>query len=248
MPDLGWDTIIARTFVLVLVAGVALTGAYLALNPPPVDGVALPASRRTAHRWEWGVPVGVVVALFAGFLVAQATAMWGGHDYLQRTTGLTYAEYVHQGFGQLTVATFLTVVVVALTTRVAARDTARGPAAPARCCSGACACSPSPSSPARCTGCRSTRRPSATRCCGCSSTASSSGWGWSSSSCSSPASGCTGRWVPRAVLVSAAVFALGFAAMNPDAWVAARNIDRFDERAKPRHRPTCRPSVPTRRR
>ena len=81
--------------------------------------------RRAAHRWEWGVPVGIVVALFAGFLVAQATAMWGGHDYLERTTGLTYAEYVHQGFGQLTVATFLTVVVVALTMHVAARDTAR---------------------------------------------------------------------------------------------------------------------------
>jgi hypothetical protein len=30
------------------------------------------------------------------------------------------------------------------------------------------------------------------------------------------------------VLVSAAVFALGFAAMNPDAWVANRNIDRFE--------------------
>ena len=58
IPDLGWDTIVARTFVLALVAGVALTGAYLALNPPPVDGVTLPESRRAAHRWEWGVPVG----------------------------------------------------------------------------------------------------------------------------------------------------------------------------------------------
>ena len=34
--------------------------------------------------------------------------------------------------------------------------------------------------------------------------------------------------MPRAVLVSAAVFALVFAAMNPDAWVAWRNIDRFE--------------------
>ena len=42
VPDLGWDTIVARTFVLVLVAGVALTGAYLALNPPPVADVTLP--------------------------------------------------------------------------------------------------------------------------------------------------------------------------------------------------------------
>ena len=111
--------------MLVLVAGVALAGAYLALNPPPVAEVALPQGRRAAHRWEWAVPLGVVVALFVGFLVAQATAMWGGHDYLQRTTGLSYAEYVHQGFGQLTVATFLTVVVVGLTMRRASRATPR---------------------------------------------------------------------------------------------------------------------------
>ena len=47
----------------------------------------------------------------------------------------------------------------------------------------------------------------------------------------------SGWWVPRAVLVSAAVFALGFAAMNPDAWVAGRNIDRFDagQRSTPRY-------------
>ena len=125
VPDLGWDTIVARTFVLVLVAGVALAGAYLALNPPPVAGVALPQGRRAAHRWEWAVPVGIVVALFVGFLVAQAAAMWGGHDYLERTTGLTYAEYVHQGFGQLTVATFLTVVVVGLTMHARRATTAR---------------------------------------------------------------------------------------------------------------------------
>ena len=131
VPDLGWDTIVARTFVLVLVAGVTLAGAYLALNPPPVADVALPESRRTTHRWEWAVPVGIVVALFVGFLVAQATAMWGGHEYLEQTTGLTYAEYVHQGFGQLTVATFLTVVVVGLTMHLAPRATSTRPAAAA---------------------------------------------------------------------------------------------------------------------
>jgi Domain of unknown function (DUF4153) len=54
----------------------------------------------------------VVNVVFAAFLAAQATAMFGGHDYLQRTTGLTYADYVHEGFGQLTVATILTLTVV----------------------------------------------------------------------------------------------------------------------------------------
>ncbi|HYN65480.1 MAG TPA: DUF4153 domain-containing protein, partial [Ornithinibacter sp.] len=227
VPDLGWDTIVARTFVLALVAGVALTGAYLAVNPPPVADVALPEGRRAAHRWEWGVPVGIVVALFAGFLVAQATAMWGGHDYLERTTGLTYAEYVHQGFGQLTVATFLTVVVVGLTMRVAPREDPRDRLL-LRVLLGAL-------------------------CLLALAVVASALYRMS---LYQDAFGYTvlrvfvdgfelwlglvivfllvallrlrGGWVPRAVLVSAAVFALAFAAMNPDAWVAGRNIDRFD--------------------
>jgi two-component system sensor histidine kinase BaeS len=48
--------------------------------------------------------------------------MFGGHDYLRRTTGLTYAAYVHQGFVQLTVATVLTLLVVAVTARKAPRS------------------------------------------------------------------------------------------------------------------------------
>ena len=227
VPDLGWDTIVARTFVLVLVAGVALTGAYLALNPPPVDGVTLPQSRRVAHRWEWGVPVGIVVALFVGFLVAQATAMWGGHDYLERTTGLTYAEYVHQGFGQLTVATFLTVVVVGLTMRVAARDTARDRLL-LRLLLGAL--------------CVLTLAVVASALYRMSLYQDAFGYtvlrvfvdgfelwlGLVVVFLLIAGVRLSGWWVPRAVLVSAAVFALGFAAMNPDAWVAGRNIDRFD--------------------
>ena len=227
VPDLGWDTIVTRTFVLVLVAGVSLTGAYLALNPPPVADLALPPGRRATHRWEWAVPVGVIVALFVVFLMAQAAAMWGGHEYLQRTTGLTYAEYVHQGFGQLTVATFLTVVVVGLTLRRASRATPRDRLL-LRVLLGAL----------------------------CVLTLAVVGSALYRMSLYQEAFGYTvlrvfvdgfelwlglvivfllaagvrlsGWWVPRAVLVSAAVFTLGFAVMNPDAWVAGRNIDRYD--------------------
>ena len=193
-----------------------------------MEGVALPASRRTARRWEWGVPVGIVVALFAGFLVAQATAMWGGHDYLQRTTGLTYAEYVHQGFGQLTAATFLTVVVVALTTRVAARDTARDRLL-LRVLLGSL--------------CVLTLAVVASALYRMSLYQEAFGYtvlrvfvdgfelwlGLVVVFLLVAGVRLSGRWVARAVLVSAALFALGFVAMNPDAWVAARNIDRFDE-------------------
>lgn len=69
------------------------------------------------------MPVAVVAVTFAVFLAAQSTALFGGHDHLRRTTGLTYAEYVHQGFGQLTVVTMLTLVVVAAAARKAPRTT-----------------------------------------------------------------------------------------------------------------------------
>jgi two-component system sensor histidine kinase BaeS len=83
----------------------------------------VPEPRPVARTFEWLVPVGMVVALFAAFMVAQLTVMFGGHEYLHRTTGLTYAAYVHQGFVQLTVATALTILVVAVTARKAPRST-----------------------------------------------------------------------------------------------------------------------------
>ena len=173
------------------------------------------------------MPVGIVVALFAGFLVAQATAMWGGHDYLERTTGLSYAEYVHQGFGQLTVATFLTVVVVALTMHVAARDTVRDRLL-IRLLLGAL--------------CLLTLAVVASALYRMSLYQDAFGYtvlrvfvdgfelwlGLVVVFLIIAGVRLSGWWVPRAVLVSAAVFTLAFAAMNPDAWVAGRNIDRYE--------------------
>ena len=227
VPDLQWDMLIARTFVLVLVAGVALTGVYLALNPPRVRDATLPATPRATHAWEWAVPVGLVVGLFAGFLVAQATAMWGGVEYLRATTGLTYAEYVHQGFGQLTVATFLTVVVVGLAMRTAPRGTPRDRVL-LRVLLGSL--------------CVLTLAVVASALYRMSLYQDAFGYtvlrvfvdgfelwlGLVVVMLLVAGVRLSGWWVPRAVVVSAVVFTLGFAAMNPDAWVASRNIDRFE--------------------
>ncbi len=84
-----------------------------------------PPRRPVGRTWEWLVPVAIVDAVFAVFLLAQAAALVGGHDYVRRTTGLTYADSVHQGFGQLTAATALTLLVVAVTVRKASMATAR---------------------------------------------------------------------------------------------------------------------------
>ncbi len=94
----------------VAVTGTVLAAAYLSLNPPVVErhGIRRPAT----HRFEWLAPVLLVDAVFALFLAAQMAAFLGGHDYIRDATGLTYAEYVHQGFAQLTFATALMLLVV----------------------------------------------------------------------------------------------------------------------------------------
>ncbi len=128
IPDVTVDTVdsvVLRFFVGFAAGGTVLAACYVAINPPRVDRLDLPPGQRVTRAWEWLVPVGFVLAVFVAFVVAQATAMWGGHDYVQRTTGLTYAEYVHQGFGQLTAVTFLTLVTVAIAARKAPRGTGR---------------------------------------------------------------------------------------------------------------------------
>jgi len=112
LPDVTVDSIVLRLFVAVAVAAATLGAAYLALNPPNVRVMSSGRARTVAHRFEWLVPVVLVDLVFAVFVAAQLSVLFGGHDYVQRTTGLTYAEYVHQGFGQLTVATLLTFLVV----------------------------------------------------------------------------------------------------------------------------------------
>ena len=118
VPDLG-SSLVLRCFTGVAVAGIVLAAAYLALNPPQVEPVGPGRRRPAARRWEWLAPVLLVDLVFVVFLAAQAAALLGGHGFVRRTTGLTYAEYVHQGFAQLTVATALTLVVVALAARKA---------------------------------------------------------------------------------------------------------------------------------
>lgn len=226
VPDLRWDSIIGRGFLLFLVSGVTLAGTYLALNPPTVDEVLPPAARRV-RLWEWAVPVGLVIAMFAGFLLAQANATIRGHDYVQAQAGMSYAEYVHQGFGQLTVATVLMLAVVGLTLRKAATTTARDRLA-LRVMLGAL-------------------------CVLTLAVVASALWRMH---LYQQAFGFTSlrlfvdgfelwlglvvllvlvslrslstRWLGRAAVLSAAALMIGLAAMNPDAWVARHNIERFE--------------------
>jgi len=227
LPDLTLDTFVLRTFVAVAVGGTVLAAAYLALNPPQVDRDTV-QPRPVTHRFEWLAPVLVVNGVFAAFLSAQATVVFGGHDYLRRTTGLTYAEWVHQGFGQLTVATALTLLVIWAAARKAARAT--------------------PTDRAWLRGslgllCLQTLVVVASALHRMHVYQEAYGFtrlrllvdvfeGWLGLLVLAVlASGVALRaaWLARFVLLSGTVALLGLAAVNPDAWIADRNLDRYAE-------------------
>jgi two-component system sensor histidine kinase BaeS len=227
VPDLGSEDLALRTFVSFFVGGVVLAGGYLALNPPTADGGGR-SLRPVAHRFEWLAPVLVVDAVFVLFLVAQAAVIFGGHDYLERTTGLTYAEYVHQGFGQLTVATALTLLVVWAASRKAPRET--------------------PADRAWLRGslgllCAATMVVVASALYRMSVYQDAYGLtrlrllvdvfeGWLGLLVLATMAGgvaLRAAWLPRFGLITGVTLLLGLAALNPDAWIARQNIERYDD-------------------
>jgi len=173
----------------------------------------------------------IVDAMFVVFLVAQATVVFGGHDYLQRTTGLTYADYVHQGFGQLTVATALTLVVVWAAARKASRTTSSD---------------------------RTALRASLGLLCVLTLVVVASalyrmhvyqeaygftrlrllvdvfeGWlGLVVLGVLVAGARLQGAWLPRATVLTGSVALLGLAVVNPDAWIARHNVERFETTGK----------------
>ena len=60
-----------------------------------------PRALRRLSRAEWVIPLALLDALFLAFVIVQLAVLFGGHDRVLRTTGLTYAEYARSGFWQL---------------------------------------------------------------------------------------------------------------------------------------------------
>jgi hypothetical protein len=228
LPDVTSSSLVLRCFVFVAFAGLALAGVFVALVPPQVERLAVPAGRPVRRPFEWLVPVGLVVGVFAAFVIAQLAVMFGGHAYLRRTTGLTYAEYVHQGFGQLTVATVLTLAVVAVAVRKASRATARDRLLLRVLLGALCALTLVVVASALYRVHLYEQAYGFTRLRLLVSVFES----WLGVLVVLVlAAGVTlrGQWVPRAALVIGAVLLLGLAALNPDAYIARQNIDRFQQ-------------------
>jgi hypothetical protein len=219
--------VIARTVVFGVILALGLTGAYLVRFRPRLDALAPPPGS-PVPRWEWALPLGVLDILFVAFVAVQASVLFGGHRHVLDTAGLTYAEYARQGFWQLLGVSALTLLVLSVALRKAARATA---------------------------GDRLTVRVLIGTLCATSIVIVASAihrmwlyqqaYGFSTerlmvitielwlgavfvlvAACGVRMSA---GWLPRAVLVAGAVALLGLAAVNPERLIADRNIDRYQQ-------------------
>ncbi|MBU4213538.1 MAG: DUF4173 domain-containing protein [Actinobacteria bacterium] len=123
LPHLDLADVPARLVLGLLAAGAAAALAHLVTTPPPGARFRLRPAR-TARLHEWLVPVLTLAVLVWVFVLVQVSGLLGGTAQLLENAGLSYAEYARQGFGQLLVATALTLLVVAVAARRAPRATA----------------------------------------------------------------------------------------------------------------------------
>jgi hypothetical protein len=134
-----WDLGLLPARVIVFALVVVAVGAYSVASPRFSVGTSwamgagfwssvIEDEERAPRRLgptEWAIALGLLDLLFAAFVALQIAVLFGGHDHVLQTAGLTYAEYARQGFFQLLAVGALTLGVVAATVRWAAR-TGRG--------------------------------------------------------------------------------------------------------------------------
>ncbi|MEV0708365.1 DUF4153 domain-containing protein [Nocardia aurea] len=122
VPEVGTGAVLRWISLFVVVGAGSLGAMYLLAGPPPTAVDAAP--ERGLRRLEWALPMGALTALFALFVAVQFVALFGGDDYVQRTSGLTYAEYARTGFWQLSIVSVLTLAVIMVVLHLAGRDNA----------------------------------------------------------------------------------------------------------------------------
>lgn len=226
-PEFDAASIFGRILVFVLTAAGALAVCYVALHPPRFDRLA-PSPRRSVQLWEWMIPLGAVVALFVVFVGFQVPTLFGGQGHVATTEGLTNAEYARQGFWQLLAVTVLTLFVIAVTVAKAPRNR-RGDRIALRALLGAlCLLSLVIVASAL------HRMSLYEQQYGYTTLrlfVTAVEWWLGSVFVLLLISGArmSGRWLPRAVGVGAVLTVLTLAALNPDAYIARHNVDRFEQ-------------------
>ncbi|MFB6890930.1 DUF4153 domain-containing protein [Kitasatospora sp. NPDC056327] len=123
IPSLDLGELPARAALFLLGLATALGFAHIAAGPRRWDRTAVRPGRARG-RLEWAVPLGALNLMFGAFAVLQAVVVLGGAESVLERTGMSRSEYARQGFWQLLVITVLTLVVVAVAKRWAPRGTA----------------------------------------------------------------------------------------------------------------------------
>jgi hypothetical protein len=114
--------LIARWVYLFTVGALALCGAaYLVARPPDLTGLERPATPRL-RPFEWILPIAALDLLFAAFVAVQFAVLFGGDAHVLGPGGPNYAEYARGGFWQLLTVTVLTLAVLGAAARWARRD------------------------------------------------------------------------------------------------------------------------------
>jgi hypothetical protein len=117
LPDLPVWSLLLRILIFGCTATVAVTGAFLAVAPPRLKR---PPAASAAGRTPWIIPIAALDLLFLGFVAVQADVLLASDkDRVLRSNGLSYAEYARQGFWQLLIVTGLVLAVVAVAVRYA---------------------------------------------------------------------------------------------------------------------------------
>ncbi|PTR31738.1 uncharacterized protein DUF4173 [Rhodococcus sp. OK519] len=225
VPDVRVSNPVGRLLVGCFVAVAALAAAYLRRRPPTFDALA-PGGGRPIARWEWVVPLVLLDALFAGFVAVQVRVLFGGDRHVRDTAGLTYANYARQGFWQLAAVTVLTLIVVAVAVRKVDRGNARDRVS-ARVLLGAlCVLTLVVVASAVHRMALYENEFGFTRL-RLGVMAAELWLGVVFVLLLAAGIRMSARWLPRAVLVSASVGLLGFAAINPDGYIAEQNVKRY---------------------
>jgi hypothetical protein len=123
MPEVNGATVFRWVFAFGVV-GLGTAGACYVLAAPPKPAGAPKRPRRRLDRVEWALPVGVLVGLFTVFVAVQFVTLFGGDAYVLKTSGLRYSDYARTGFHQLVAITVLTLAVISTALRWAPKEIA----------------------------------------------------------------------------------------------------------------------------
>jgi hypothetical protein len=119
VPEVDLSGLPRWLFLFVVVGLGSLGIAYLVASRPQLTEAGEPT--RSLRLLEWALPVALLDALFALFMLVQVAVLFGGRDHVLRPGGPDFAQYARGGFWQLLVVTMLTLVVIGVVARAAPR-------------------------------------------------------------------------------------------------------------------------------